>query len=51
MKPTFHNLTVLKIIKETPDSVSITFQIPQELSQEFLYKPGQYVTLKKVINN
>jgi ring-1,2-phenylacetyl-CoA epoxidase subunit PaaE len=50
MKPVFHTLTVKKIIKETPESVSIAFEIPDNLTKDFQFKPGQYVTFKKTIN-
>lgn len=46
----FHNLTVKKINKETPESVSIEFDIPSNLSAEFSFKAGQFLTLKKDIN-
>lgn len=42
----FHSLTVLRKKQETPDAVSISFQVPDELKQAFAYKQGQYLTLK-----
>jgi|YNPBryulayer2012_1023412.scaffolds.fasta_scaffold03531_4 ring-1,2-phenylacetyl-CoA epoxidase subunit PaaE len=42
----FYKLKVAKIIKETPDTVTIVFDIPKELNEVFHYKPGQYVTIK-----
>jgi len=50
MKPTFHNLTIKKINKETADTVSITFDAPAELKEQYTYKAGQYLTLKALIN-
>lgn len=42
----FHTLTVTDIVKETQDCVSVAFQIPEPLKEEFNYIQGQYVTLK-----
>jgi ring-1,2-phenylacetyl-CoA epoxidase subunit PaaE len=47
----FHKLNVLEVVRETPDAVSVTFQIPPALKEEYVYKQGQYVTLKLNINN
>ena len=41
-----HPLFVKKIVRETPDAVSITFDVPEELKSVFSFKAGQYVTLK-----
>lgn len=48
--PHFHALRVKDIRKETADSVSIAFDLPEELRKEFVYDAGQYITLKKTIN-
>lgn len=45
----FHKLTISEIKKETQNAVSILFDVPTELSSEFKYKAGQYITLKKNI--
>ena len=42
----FHTLKVKDIRKETADCVSVAFEIPENLKQEFSYKAGQYLTLK-----
>ncbi len=42
----FHKLTVKDIRKETADCVSIAFDIPAELANDFLYKAGQNITIK-----
>ena len=46
----FHKLTVKEIKKQTPDCVSVSFDIPKELQQEFAFAQGQNITLKKMIN-
>lgn len=45
----FHQLSISNINRETPDTVSVAFTIPQELKSEFDFIPGQYVTLKTTI--
>lgn len=46
----FHKLVIKEIIKETRNAVSIRFDIPNELENEFNFTPGQYITIKKVIS-
>jgi len=45
----FHQLTVAEVRRETPDSVSILFALPDELRETFAYKPGQHLTLRMEI--
>lgn len=45
----FHTLRVKKIIKETEDCVSVSFVVPQEISADFEFEPGQNITIKKMI--
>lgn len=51
MTPKFHTLAIQDIIKETDDTVSISFQIPDELKADYAYLSGQYLTLKTIIDN
>jgi ring-1,2-phenylacetyl-CoA epoxidase subunit PaaE len=46
----FHSIKVSEINKETSDSVSISFDIPENLKSDFQFIPGQYLTLKMIIN-
>ena len=46
----FHPLTVAEVRRETPDSVSIAFTVPEELSESFRFKQGQYLTLRTTLN-
>ncbi|MFZ9294608.1 MAG: 2Fe-2S iron-sulfur cluster-binding protein [Bacteroidia bacterium] len=46
----FHPLKVSEIRPETTEAVSIKFEVPATLQPEFLYKQGQYLTLKMLIN-
>ena len=42
----FHSLAVKEIREETPDCVSVVFDIPEELKESFKFIQGQYLTLK-----
>lgn len=42
----FHSLVVSDIKRETPNSISIEFQIPEHLKTDFNFKAGQYITIK-----
>ena len=46
----FYSIPVAKIKRETKDAVSISFDIPSHLTDEFQYKAGQYLTFSKIIN-
>ncbi len=48
--PKFHQLKVLEVQKETENATSIAFDVPYNLYETFNYKPGQYLTLKFIIN-
>ena len=47
----FHELIISDIVKETSEAVSITFDVPIELKSEYIFLPGQYLTLESLINN
>ncbi|MDN3723124.1 ferredoxin--NADP reductase [Aequorivita sp. SDUM287046] len=42
----FHTLTVSEVKSETPNSVSISFDLPENLKNTFAFKAGQYITIK-----
>ncbi|MEW7290332.1 1,2-phenylacetyl-CoA epoxidase subunit PaaE [Aquimarina sp. 2304DJ70-9] len=46
----FYPIQVSEVNKETKDCASITFDIPEELREHFLYKQGQHLTLKASVN-
>ena len=50
MNTQFYDLTVNEIIKETDNTVSLSFKIPEDLIETFKYHHGQYLTLKFDIN-
>lgn len=49
-KLAFHELRVTEVTPLTEDSVSVTFDVPEELSQAFRYIPGQHVTVRAMID-
>ncbi len=47
--PRFHKLRVADLRRETPDAVSIAFDIPPGLQQDYRFAGGQYLTLRTAI--
>jgi len=47
----FHPLRVKEVKKETPDCVSVQFEIPDQLQEDFIYSQGQSLTMRTIINN
>lgn len=47
----FHKLSIKEINRETDKAVTISFNVPQDLKNTFVFKAGQYITLKTTINN
>lgn len=50
LMPHFHKLTIQEINKETDKAVTISFEVPQDLKEIFVFKAGQYITLKTSVN-
>jgi ring-1,2-phenylacetyl-CoA epoxidase subunit PaaE len=42
----FHKLKIAEVRRETPDSVSILFEIPEASKPAFAFKAGQHLTLR-----
>ena len=47
---TFYNVKIRNINKETAHAVSIVFDIFESIRPHFIFKAGQYITLKSHIN-
>lgn len=47
----FYPLKVKEVRRETASSVSVLFEVPVELENEFRFKPGQYVNIKKKLSD
>jgi ring-1,2-phenylacetyl-CoA epoxidase subunit PaaE len=46
----FHALTIADVRRETEDSVSVAFTVPDDARDVFSFVPGQYLTLKAEID-
>lgn len=46
----FYTLKIAELRRETIDTVSISFDIPNDLKETFKYKAGQYITIKIPVN-
>ncbi|WP_158745955.1 1,2-phenylacetyl-CoA epoxidase subunit PaaE [Acidisphaera sp. L21] len=49
LAPRFHTLRVGDLRRETPDAVSVAFDIPPGLADAYRFHPGQYLTLRATI--
>lgn len=47
----FHKIKVKEVYKETKDCSVVSFDIPKHLKNDFKYKPGQYLTLRAIIDD
>ena len=45
----FHELTVAAVERLTEDAVAITFEVPDELVDEYAFEPGQHLTVRATI--
>jgi ring-1,2-phenylacetyl-CoA epoxidase subunit PaaE len=46
MTPRFHSLRVAEVRRETADAVSLRFEVPAELADEFRFVQGQHLNLR-----
>jgi ring-1,2-phenylacetyl-CoA epoxidase subunit PaaE len=44
--PVFHPLRVVDVCRETPDTVSVAFEVPDELREAYVFSPGQHLTFR-----
>ena len=47
----FHELRVAEVRRETPDAVSIRFDLPTDLQSVFAFKAGQHLTLRTLLQD
>jgi ring-1,2-phenylacetyl-CoA epoxidase subunit PaaE len=47
-RPQFHPLTVARVEQLTDDAVAVTFDVPDELAEDYRFRPGQALTLRRV---
>jgi len=48
--PKFHALKVRDLRRETADCLSVSFDVPEHLQEEYQFLPGQHLTLKTHLN-
>lgn len=46
MTPKFHPLKIAEVRRETPDAISLRFELPSELADDYRFVQGQHLTLK-----
>jgi len=46
----FHKLSVKEVRKETPECVSVLFDLPEEIKKDFEFKQGQSLTMRTLLN-
>jgi ring-1,2-phenylacetyl-CoA epoxidase subunit PaaE len=51
MSKNFHALKVKEVVQETEDTVSLVFEVADDLKETFQYKQGQYLTLRFNVND
>jgi ring-1,2-phenylacetyl-CoA epoxidase subunit PaaE len=49
MIPKFHTLKISDIKRETEDTVSVAFDVPVKLQEEYSFEPGQHLTLRTTV--
>jgi ring-1,2-phenylacetyl-CoA epoxidase subunit PaaE len=48
--PRFHTLRIAEVRRETPEAVSLEFEVPPALAPDYAFVQGQHITLKTRIN-
>lgn len=51
MSTHFEKVRIKEVRRETDDCVSVLFDVPENLQEQFAYLPGQHITLRSTINN
>ena len=47
-RPQFHPLKIARVEQLTDDAVAVTFDVPPELAEDYAFRPGQALTLRRV---
>lgn len=47
----FQELVVKDVRQETSDTVSVAFELPEDLKQAYRFLPGQYLTIRKIFGD
>jgi ring-1,2-phenylacetyl-CoA epoxidase subunit PaaE len=51
MTPRFHTLRIVEVRRETPDAISLRFDVPAELREDYAFVQGQHLTLRTHLDN
>ncbi|MBV2156317.1 1,2-phenylacetyl-CoA epoxidase subunit PaaE [Kitasatospora sp. SUK 42] len=49
-RPAFHQLRIDRVERLCEDAVAVTFAVPDALAAEYAFRPGQTLTLRKVVD-
>ncbi|MFD8702036.1 1,2-phenylacetyl-CoA epoxidase subunit PaaE [Kitasatospora sp. NPDC059648] len=49
-RPTFHSLRIERVERLCEDAVAVTFAVPDGLTAAYAFRPGQTLTLRKVVD-
>ncbi|KJK60055.1 1,2-phenylacetyl-CoA epoxidase subunit PaaE [Saccharothrix sp. ST-888] len=49
-RPAFHELSIGTVEPLCEDAVAVTFEVPPELAAEFTFRPGQTLTLRRMVD-
>lgn len=49
MSHEFHRLRIAEVKRETPDAVSVRFELPNALREKFAFRAGQHLTFRREI--
>lgn len=49
-RPSFHALRVSAVERLTDDAVSVSFEVPEEAKEDFAFRAGQSLTLRRLID-
>ncbi|MEV7780290.1 1,2-phenylacetyl-CoA epoxidase subunit PaaE [Kitasatospora sp. NPDC088351] len=49
-RPTFHRLRIALVERLCEDAVAVTFAVPHGLAEEFAFRPGQTLTLRREVD-
>ena len=50
LTPRFHKLHIADVRRETPDAISVAFDVPTALHGDYAFRPGQYLTLRATLD-
>lgn len=50
MSTGFHTLAITDLCQETADAITIRFEVPEKLAEQFRFEPGQHLTLRTEID-